>query len=741
MEQDEDAQVEKGSESFEKYRVKIYEMSEAGNWIDKGTGLVQCTFMARNGYALVVRSETDGSCVLNSKITENEYQTQQSTLILWHDISDLDFALSFQHQEGCAEILRQIQEVQKRLAADKHDIDQLPQPAHPIASAAGAGEATMDPDFTLPPPTLSNLERLEKIFTTAVTNNSYRETLLKRLLESEFLEQFIELLEQCEDMEMVEDCYRLSTIVKCICKDPLAEPLVYLNHQGLYVIVLQDPYFMVLLGMLEYDREYPTAKAYYREYFQNQVQFKQVVPIKDEGLLRQIQRVYRASYLKDVALARTLEDSTFATLNGLIGHDQSEILETLLEDQHYLEQVFQIIHSDKDPEKRKESIAFVAELTGLAKNFTKETRSRLYESLAKYGLYSILKDDLLVFQAVLEHNPIPVRTQMVTAKTVLPSIIGRLKEKDDGIRLQIIEILKLLLDTTNAGSVVSAPLAIDTELDKFLEYFYENCADLVFEKINGSALAEDDYNLASMLLDLLGFLITQNGMFCKNHLIHGQLFKNVAVFLSSPRSFLRLASLRVFRLALGLNDEFYRRLLMKQEVLGKVLQCLVDTQAKNNLLNSACLEFFYTIANGEGTKSLIVHLVSHHRQQLALLNYVDIFNQLIAKYDDWEGAKSQEVKDGYGKVDNTQEAYFEGDDANGSNQKVSEELEFVSGGTLLPAAPIQLVPYKADDSDEEDDLVIRKSSSDGKEGLAPKKFGLQKSVSKPRGSIKIQLQK
>jgi hypothetical protein len=28
-----------------KFRVKIYEMTDTGNWLDKGTGHVNCTFM------------------------------------------------------------------------------------------------------------------------------------------------------------------------------------------------------------------------------------------------------------------------------------------------------------------------------------------------------------------------------------------------------------------------------------------------------------------------------------------------------------------------------------------------------------------------------------------------------------------------------------------------------------------------------------------------------------------------
>jgi protein phosphatase-4 regulatory subunit 3 len=136
-------------------------------------------------------------------------------------------------------------------------------------------QETLSPDFTLPKPSISNLESLEKIFATAVRSMLYRDNLLKQVVETEFLEGFVELLEQCEDMDMIDACFQMSNIVKCICKR-IAFHIDFLNNLQLYVLILQEPYFTIFLGMLEYDREYPKTKAYYRDYFTNHVKFKQV---------------------------------------------------------------------------------------------------------------------------------------------------------------------------------------------------------------------------------------------------------------------------------------------------------------------------------------------------------------------------------------------------------------------------------------------------------------------------------
>lgn len=84
-------------ETNTKQRVKVYEMASDGNWIDKGTGHVQCVYKNSSTH-LVVKSEIDGSFVLNSQILcSTEYSRQQDTLILWTDI--LDLALSFQEPD------------------------------------------------------------------------------------------------------------------------------------------------------------------------------------------------------------------------------------------------------------------------------------------------------------------------------------------------------------------------------------------------------------------------------------------------------------------------------------------------------------------------------------------------------------------------------------------------------------------------------------------------------------------
>ena len=43
---------------------------------------------------------------------------------------------------------------------------------------------------------------------------------------------------------------------------------------------------------------------------------------------------------------------------------------------------------------------------------------------------------------------------------------------------------------------------------------------------------------------------------------------------------------------MGLQDEFYNRQLVKHKLLEPILNIVIETMPKDNLLNSACLEFF-----------------------------------------------------------------------------------------------------------------------------------------------------
>ena len=66
--------------SMNRSRVKLYTLNEERQWDDRGTGYVSCISpsMPNASYRIIVKSEVDGSTLLESKIQlHTNYQKQQ----------------------------------------------------------------------------------------------------------------------------------------------------------------------------------------------------------------------------------------------------------------------------------------------------------------------------------------------------------------------------------------------------------------------------------------------------------------------------------------------------------------------------------------------------------------------------------------------------------------------------------------------------------------------------------------
>jgi protein phosphatase-4 regulatory subunit 3 len=80
------------------------------------------------------------------------------------------------------------------------------------------------------------------------------------------------------------------------------------------------------------DPEFPTYKANYREFLQQSSQFHQPIPIRDPNIARKVHGTYRLQFLKDVVLARSIDDSTFNVLNSCIIFNQIDIIAFVQQD-------------------------------------------------------------------------------------------------------------------------------------------------------------------------------------------------------------------------------------------------------------------------------------------------------------------------------------------------------------------------------------------------------------------------
>jgi hypothetical protein len=128
-----------------------------------------------------------------------------------------------------------------------------------------------------------------------------------------------------------------------------------------------------------------------------------------------------------------------------------------------------------------------------------------------------------------------------------------LVERDPGLTSQFSEIIRIFLDTSGLnteGVLVQASL-VESDVDKFLEFFYEKEYSHLLRPI-GAMESDTDrcMHLAEYLCDFIMFSINQHAMFSKNFLMTTNTLTTVA----------NLLKLKATNVILSENRLDYRRL-------------------------------------------------------------------------------------------------------------------------------------------------------------------------------------
>jgi protein phosphatase 4 regulatory subunit 3 len=160
---------------------------------------------------------------------------------------------------------------------------------------------------------------------------------------------------------------------------------------------------------------------------------------------------------------------------------------------------------------------------------------------------------------------------------------------------------------------------------------------------------------------------------------------------------------------------FYNQQMTQGKLFEPILNLVVETMPRDNLLNSACLEFFDFIKR-EHIKIIISHLVENYRDKMKAITYVDTFQNFILRFDQTQGfAPSMETsfldteedtpkretrgsrwENGIKDLDSAEEEYF----------NTSDDEDDIGKATSRPsmngASPISkpLVDYPSDEENE-----------------------------------------
>lgn len=158
-----------------------------------------------------------------------------------------------------------------------------------------------------------------------------------------------------------------------------------------------------LMGILEYDPGLPIPKANHRNFLQQVVVFKEVIPFTDRTVVDKIHQSFQVQYLKDTVLPRVLDDSTFNSLNFFINSNNIAIATAIKDDDAFLTNLFELIKSkNTEAEQLRDAIRFLQEFHLLLRPCI-SIRSEAFFKLVHLGLLEVIETHLRNKDEAIRH--------------------------------------------------------------------------------------------------------------------------------------------------------------------------------------------------------------------------------------------------------------------------------------------------------------------------------------------------
>lgn len=627
-------------------RVKLYELNAERQWDDKGTGHVSSTYVERlKGVSLVVRSEADGSLLLESKIQpDTAYQKQQETLIVWSEEENIDLALSFQEKAGCDEIWEKICAVQGKDPSVDFTQD-LVEESEDDTRFDDISDS--QPPIELPAGELGRLEEISELVQSCLSIPLRREKLAVAIENENYIKKLLKIFHMCEDLENLEGLHHLYEIFRNI---------FHLNKNALFEMMFAEDTIFDVVGCLEFEPGAQHPKKH-REYLNKMAKFHQVIPITNTELLSKIHQTYRVQYIQDVVLPTpsVFEENMLSTLSSFVFFNKVEIVSLILEDERFLVDLFTELRETKTVEdRRKELVLFLKEFCQFSQTLQPQSRESFYKTLNSLGilqgleitLQSSIKEtkaasvDILLF--IVDYSPSLVREYMMQQINntdddgLLMNIVieGMICDADMGASVQLMGIIRTLLDPDNMLASVNK-----SEKTDFLNHFYKHCMHVFVNPLLSNTVPDSPeksdsctVQVLGLILELLSFFVESHTYHIKNYILHKDLLRRILMLIKSRHTFLKLCALRFMRKIIALKDEFYNRYIIRGNLFAPVVDALMSNYDRYNLLNSAILEMFEFIKI-EDVKSLCNHVVENFATTLDQITYVKTFKALKVRYD------------------------------------------------------------------------------------------------------------
>lgn len=597
--------------------------------------------------SLLVRAESDGSLLLESKIQpDTAYQKQQETLIVWSEGDNYDLALSFQEKAGCDEIWEKICQVQGKDPSVDITQDVVESEDERLEDGAADGNGTGG--IELPPCELGRLEEIAELLQSCLPSPMRREKLAAALETDNYIRQLLAHFRTCEEVDDRQGLHQLYDIFKGI---------FLLNKNALFDAMFADDVILDVVGVLEYEpTTVPSQRRRHRDYLRQVSRFREVIPLGNQELLAKIHQTYRVQYIQDVVLPTpsVFEDNMLSTLSSFIFFNKADIVSMLQEDERFLSELFaQLTDEATDDDKRRDLVLFLKEFCTFSQTLQPQCRESFFKTLSNLGILQALEitlgmDDPIIKTAsidilsyLVDFSPSMVRAHALQQsimqdddQLLINVIIEQMicdPDPELGGAVQLSGILRMLLDPENM-------LPIESKSD-FLSFFYKHCMHVLIAPVLANTTGEtpskemnQTAQLLSLIVELLSFCVEHHTYHIKNYVLHKDLLRRVLVLMQSKFTFLVLCALRFMRKIVGLKDEFYNRYIVNGNLFAPVVDAFQRNRGRYNLLDSAIIELFEFI-RVEDVRSLCSHVVERYGKVLDKVDYVQTFKSLRLRYE------------------------------------------------------------------------------------------------------------
>lgn len=707
-------------------RVKVYRLNDDGKWDDQGTGHVTVDSMERSEeLCLFVIDEEDNETILLHRISPDDiYRKQEDTIISWRDPEySTELALSFQEPTGCSYIWDNICNVQRNLNFNSLNSETF----HSMNSELRE----------LPPIELSTLPLILKTVTESGIADQMRLTELI-LNDQDFFRKLMDLFRICEDLENIDGLHMIFKIIKGI---------ILLNSPQIFEKIFGDELMMDIIGSLEYDPDVPHVQ-HHRNFLKEHVVFKEAIPIRDPLVLSKIHQTYRVGYLKDVVLARVLDEATVANLNSIIHGNNAYVVSLLKDDSTFIQELFARLRSPTTLEESKKNLVhFLHEFCGLSKSLQMVQQLRLFRDLMNEGIFDIVTDalqsqdkklvltgtDILIL--FLNQDPNLLRSYVVRQEGIplLGLLVkGMITDFGEDMHCQFLEILRSLLDSYTLSGA---------QRDTIIEIFYEKHLGQLIDVItascppegiaqsanSGGRVESTKPEILSNICELLCFCVLHHPYRIKCNFLLNNVVDKVLLLTRRREKYLVVAAVRFVRTILSRHDEHLINHFVKNNLLKPIVDAFVANGNRYNLLNSAVLELFEYIRK-ENLKSLVKYIVDSFWNQLVNFEYLASLHSFKVKYE--QCLESSGTNNNVNSVDprkrnderaleKEEEDYFndsdEEDTASASHTQRTQAQPVLSNGVAASYSSLSprsggLVDYDDDEDDEDYRPPPRKQS-------------------------------